>query len=122
MYINSHPKSFAVCVTHCYKCRIFKRKFPHARVIEIRNSIEGLGDIISIITYYLHIPHCSSCERRRNILNEKFPLKWLIPDSFRNPTDNMEVRDFLKKYKRVKYPLVFDWNGKVFLVPKSTSS
>ncbi|MEK7610350.1 MAG: hypothetical protein AAB468_01210 [Patescibacteria group bacterium] len=29
-----------------------------------------LGDMIAKITKILHLPHCSKCEKRRQILNE----------------------------------------------------
>jgi hypothetical protein len=110
MNINVNEKTFGICVTHCYKCRIFKKSHPEVKVIELRNSIEGLGDIISIIAYWFHIPHCANCERRRNILNDLFPLKWLIPASFRHPKDNKLIRILLKKYKTSKFPVIFNWD------------
>jgi hypothetical protein len=108
--LNNHDKTFAVCVTHCYKCRIFKKRHPKVHVIELRNSIEGFGDIISIIAYWLHIPHCAKCENRRNILNEKFPMTRIIPLEYRLPRDRMSIRRMIKKYKGTKFPLVFNWD------------
>lgn len=110
MELLNHPNTFAVCLTHCYKCRIFKKQYPNVKIIELQNSIEGLGDIISIITYYLHIPHCTSCEKRRNILNEKFPLNSIIPIKNRYPKDKKHIRSIIEKNKVKKFPVIFNYN------------
>jgi hypothetical protein len=110
MELLNHPNTFAVCLTHCYKCRKLKNDHPHLKTITIKNSIRGLGDIISIITYYLHIPHCSSCEKRRNILNEKFPLKCFIPLKRRFPNDKIHIRSIIKNNNVSKFPVIFNYN------------
>ena len=97
-----------ICLSKCHKCRNFKRKNPNLKVIELKNSIEGLGDLISIVTYYLHIPHCSGCEGRRKILNKYFPLNKLIPKRFRYPLDNLNIRLLLKKLNVKKFPVILD--------------
>lgn len=106
-----------ICLSFCYKCRNYKKLNPDIKSIKIRNSIKGLGDLISIITYYLHIPHCSNCERRRQYLNKILPLKWLIPNKFRHPQDNKEIRSILKSLKIKKFPVVFDIKNKTVEYP-----
>lgn len=108
--LKTNKYSFVVCVTYCHKCRTFKKLHPEVNVIELRNSVEGLGDILSIITYALHIPHCFGCERRRNLLNDWFPLKSLIPQSYRIPEDKPRIRKVLKRLNIKKYPVLFRWN------------
>jgi hypothetical protein len=104
-----------ICLKFCYKCRNYKKLHPELEVIEIKNSVRGLGDLVSIITYHLHIPHCSGCERRRQILNKLFPLKWLIPRRFRYPADKRDIRKMLKEAKVKKFPVIWEKNTKSFL-------
>ncbi len=97
-----------ITLEHCYTCRkILKRlHIGHLEIVKLKNSIEGLGDIISIITYYLYIPHCNKCEQRRTLLNQWFPLKNIIKEKYRYPSDNQEVRKVIKHFNIHHFPLM----------------
>lgn len=97
------PKNvIGVCLKQCYKCREFTKKYSNLKCVYLDNPIEGWGDVVAFITFYLHIPHCSHCERRRVWMNDH--LYW--PFKIKKPLDNLILRAALRRLRVKKFPVI----------------